>query len=104
MAQQQAFLDSFHELGAAQPERRCRAAFQICRHPGGEADRTYTVTRLVRGLTSDRAAARQGFATALAELLRRAEKPDFAVQLLDTAERQYMISAFLFISHSDLCS
>ncbi|CAD7948301.1 unnamed protein product [Amoebophrya sp. A120] len=82
------FLDHFHQLATTVPEPRCRAGFQIIhRMERDEKKAEYALTRLVRGLVSANGAARQGFATTLAELLAR--HPEQISDTLALAEQQF---------------
>ena len=69
------FLDSFYGLSAADPKERSQAAQLMLQHcllgPTANAkDAAYAFRRLLNGLCSGRAAARQGNASALASFLK----------------------------------
>ena len=79
-SQQREFLSHFWSLADADPGTRQQAACAIVLHlkksqdvdvPNtAESDLQYALKRLVRGVSSSRGFARQGFATVLAEVLR----------------------------------
>ena len=69
------FLDSFYSLSAADPKDRSRAAQVMLHHcllgpSANSKDAAYAFRRLLNGLCSGRAAARQGNASALASFLK----------------------------------
>lgn len=71
------FLDSFYGLSSEDPRERSRAAHTMLQHCllGQEAntkDASYALRRILNGLCSGRAAARQGNASALASFLKLA--------------------------------
>eukprot|EP00536_Pseudo-nitzschia_multiseries_P001193 jgi/Psemu1/180397/e_gw1.14.222.1 len=74
-AVENAFLDSFYGLSAADPKDRSRAAQVMLQHcllgdSANSKDASYAFRRLLNGLCSGRAAARQGNASALASFLK----------------------------------
>lgn len=87
--QENPFLDSFYGISSADVSERTRAA-QVCLHhcllgPDANAkDAAYALTRLLNGLCSGRAAARQGNASTLASFLKVA----FALGKMEEIRRE----------------
>jgi len=69
-----AFLEYFWDLAAEDNDRRLRAAQNVVKYvldkPKDHDDVQYALKRLIRGLSSSREAARQGFATCLTEIIK----------------------------------
>ena len=88
------FLDTFYALSAENANERAAAAHCLIRHcfPGDDApvqtkDAAYALRRLLSGLCSGRAGARQGYASALSSFLRIA----FATTSSDDDSPIYLI-------------
>ena len=88
------FLDTFYALSAENANERAAAAHCLIRHcfPGDDApvqtkDAAYALRRLLAGLCSGRAGARQGYASALSSFLRIA----FATTSSDDDSPIYLI-------------
>eukprot|EP00977_Amphora_coffeiformis_P022203 scaffold10591_cov112-Amphora_coffeaeformis.AAC.1 len=76
------FMDAFYGLAATDPRERAVAAQTILWHiQQHSADAAYAWKRLLRGLGSGRAAARQGNAAALAALLKMGMQTDLLANL-----------------------
>lgn len=67
------FLNYFWDLASEESQKRITAADNVFRHcescDGFNADVEYALKRLIRGLSSSRECARQGFASCLTGLL-----------------------------------
>ena len=79
------FLNAFWDLAANESEARQKAACVIVGHLSGSSDGTslskdgeYALKRLIKGLSSSRQSARQGFATCLSEMLQTVKGVDIS--------------------------
>ena len=99
------FLDSFYNLSAPNPKERSRAAQVMLFHcllgPSANAkDAAYAFRRLLNGICSGRASARQGNASALASFLKIAFQLEKMEEIRDEAENNsgnYPSSPFNYV-------